>query len=99
MLIVHTWSGLIPLSLSLSLSLYFLLFCLAYSISPIPIYLQIWELEHNSAVLIKRVVCTKAKSPDNTMFSICLKWMLFSMVVQLRLKLKTIVMEGINTDE
>lgn len=56
------------------------------------------SLEHNWTVLIKRVVCTKAKSPDNTMFSIHLKWMPLSVIAQLRLKLK-IIMKDKKTEE
>lgn len=57
------------------------------------------SLEHNGAVLIKRVVCTKAKSPDNTMFSIRLKLMLLSVIAPLRLKLKTVIMNDTETEE
>lgn len=57
------------------------------------------SLEHNWTVLIKRVVCTKAKSPDNMMFSIRLQLMLLSVIAQLWLKLKTVIMKGIKTEE
>ena len=65
------------ISLVLSCTVYF---------TPIPISVQM-SLERNGAVLIKRLVGTKAKSPDNTMFSLCLKWMLLSVIAQLRVKL------------
>lgn len=53
------------------------------------------SLEHNGTVLIKRVVCTKAKSPDNVMFSIRLKLMLLCVIGQLSMKLKTVIMKDI----
>ncbi len=80
-----------------------LLFCLSCSFlhslfHPHPHPSANMSLEHNGTVLIKRVVCTKAKSPDNVMFSIRLKLILLSVIGQLRLKLKIVIMNDIKTE-